>query len=123
MRPQYLKVNPVDGDTLEGEPIDPQTKQSPGNIMNVILTAACFSACFIIGGAGGWCGHWLLNPHNFSEAQQELISKGYADAAEHLGEIEKACPNGSGTKIACRLLLLNGEEIAGRESAPQLSQR
>lgn len=83
---------------------------------NLALNIACLVACAALGGASGWFGHWLLNPPAFSEAQQELISKGYADAAVHLGEMGKVCQNGEGTVTACRLLILNGEEIARRGS-------
>lgn len=115
-RAQYVKLKPVDGDEIEGESIDMESKQSFGNIRDIILTAGCFIACLLAGGLGGWYGHAWSNPLRFSEAQKELTAKGYTAAAQHLGEMDAICPDDKHAPIACRLLLMNGGEIAQKDT-------
>lgn len=120
MGTKYFAMEPVGDETAEQVEL-PKQQQAPESIRDIILTGLIFIACVAVSGLGGWYGHWLMSPPSFPEAQEELISKGYIEAAAILGEMGKTCPNGMGTRIACRLLITNTVEIARKNGGPEVS--
>jgi hypothetical protein len=118
MATKWFAAEPV-GDGI-GEQIEIANPQTPNSIRDIVLTTLCFVACLLAGVAAGWYIHAYSNPVSFSEAQSELIRRGYTRAAEYLGEMKDVCPNGK-QRISCSLLFLERGEIAQKDSQPEVS--
>ncbi|MCE3234551.1 MAG: hypothetical protein K0Q50_731 [Vampirovibrio sp.] len=125
-RPKYIAVEAVDEESVMSESapqVQPDWRATASKWINISINAVVCVTMLTACAIGGWQAHAFCNPptHSYSEAQEALETLGYANAAQTLGEMEHVCTNGHHQKIACRLLILNSEEIAQKGTAPQMT--